>query len=65
LYVSDCRRGDVSVIDITKIDQPSLVEHFNIPGNPTRLVVHDGALVIPNGYEGLWIECSHSLQEED
>ncbi|NQT11325.1 MAG: hypothetical protein HQ582_01160, partial [Planctomycetes bacterium] len=56
LYVSDCRLGDISVVDVSDVDNPVLVEHFNVPGNPGRLLLHNGALVIPNGYEGLWIE---------
>lgn len=56
LYVSDRRLGDISAVDISNIDKPVLVEHFNVPGNPGRLLLHNGALVIPNGYQGLWIE---------
>jgi hypothetical protein len=56
LYVSDCRLGDISVVDVSDVEKPVLVEHFNVPGNPGRLLIHNGALVIPNGYEGLWIE---------
>jgi hypothetical protein len=56
LYVSDRRWGEISVIDITDIDHPTLVEQFTVPGNPARLIVRNEGLVIPNGYEGLWIE---------
>ena len=56
LYVSDCRSGDVAVVDVSDPRNPALVEHFNVPGNPGRLLIHKGALVIPNGYEGLWVE---------
>ena len=56
LYVADARFGDIQTIDISDIDKPVLVEHVNLPGNPARLVLHNGALVIPNGYEGLWLE---------
>ena len=60
LYVSDCRRGDVAVVDLSDPEKPILIEHFNVPGNPGRLVLHNDALVIPNGYEGLWLERKHS-----
>lgn len=56
VYLSDRCFGDIHVVDISDIENPVLVEHFNLPGNPARLVLHNGALVIPNGYEGLWIE---------
>ena len=56
LYVSDRRLGEICAVDISNIDKPVLVEHFSVPGNPGRLLLHNGALVIPNGYEGLWLE---------
>jgi len=56
LYLSDRCFGDINVVDISNVVRPILVDHFNLPGNPARLVIHNGALVIPNGYEGLWIE---------
>ncbi len=56
LYLSDRCFGDINVVDVSDIEAPVLVDHFNLPGNPARLVLHNGALLIPNGYEGLWIE---------
>ena len=56
LYVSDCRTGDINIVDVSDIEKPTLVEHINVPGNPARLVLHNGTLIIPNGYEGLWVE---------
>jgi hypothetical protein len=56
LYLSDRCTGDVSIVDVSDIEKPALVDHFNVPGNPGRLVLHRGALVIPNGYQGLWVE---------
>lgn len=56
LYMSDRCYGDIHIVDISNIENPTLIEHFNVPGNPARLILHKGALLIPNGYEGLWIE---------
>ncbi|MBT3374106.1 MAG: hypothetical protein HN742_16640 [Lentisphaerae bacterium] len=48
--------GDITTIDIADPENPKLVEQWNTPGNPGRLVLKRGRLVIPNGYEGLWVE---------
>lgn len=48
--------GDIATIDITDPESPKLVEKWNSPGNPGRLVMHQGKLIVPNGYEGLWVE---------
>ena len=56
LYVSRRPSGDVSVIDVSDVTKPVLLEHLNVPGNPGELVSHNGILVIPNGYEGLWVD---------
>jgi len=64
LYVSDRCFGDVHVIDVSDVARPVLVQHFNVPGNPGRLVLDDGALLIPNGYEGLWIERKRDLDAQ-
>lgn len=63
LYLSDRCFGDIHIVDISDIEKPALVEHFNVPGNPARLILNNGALVIPNGYEGLWIERKQDLDD--
>lgn len=63
LHLSSRTTGDVTIIDLADPVKPRLAEHFNVPGNPGRLVKHKGALVIPNGYEGLWIERTGSAAE--
>lgn len=56
LYLSQRTSGDIKIVDVSDIEKAKLVEQFNVPGNPGKLVAHNGALVIPNGYEGLWVE---------
>jgi len=56
LYASDRRMGDISIVDVSDVTKPTLIERLNLPGNPGRLVLHNDTLVIPNGYEGLWID---------
>ena len=42
-------------LDVSDYRRPKLIESFNLPGNPGRVIVHQGRLVAPNGYEGLWV----------
>jgi len=55
LYLTQRTTGDVMVIDVSEATKPKLLEKFNLPGNPGRAVVHNDTLIIPNGYEGLWV----------
>jgi hypothetical protein len=56
LYLADSRTGDVTILDISNSERPGLIERMNLPGNPSSVVRHQGVMVIPNGYEGLWVE---------
>lgn len=56
LYLSARTFGDIAVLDIADPGDPTVVAKWNSPGNPGRLVMHKGKLVMPNGYEGLWVE---------
>jgi len=56
LYVSHRATGDISIVDVSNVERPKLLEHFNIRGNPGKVLVHDGSVIIPNGYEGLWVD---------
>ncbi|MFV2065881.1 MAG: hypothetical protein ACC645_02805 [Pirellulales bacterium] len=47
--------GVVTVIDIDDITQPKLIEQFETPGNPGRILIRNGAWVIPDGYHGLLV----------
>ena len=63
LHLSSRTTGDVTIVDLADPAKPKLVEQFNVHGNPGRLVKHNGALMIPNGYEGLWVERTGSSAE--
>ena len=56
LYLTCRRSGDIRIVDMAGPERPILVEHLILPGNPGKVVLHRGRLVIPNGYEGLWVE---------
>ncbi len=45
--------GLVTIADIADQRQPKLIDQFTLPGNPSRPVIHEGVLVIPDGYHGL------------
>lgn len=55
LYAVNRRTGLVTIADITSPENPQLVDQFELPGNPSRSIVHDGVLVIPDGYHGLLV----------
>ncbi len=61
LYAADRATGEVSVLNVSDIESPQLLEHYTIPGNPGRIAVRNGIAVIPNGYEGLWVDDKRSL----
>ncbi len=55
LYLTDRPNGQVTVVDITDVRQPKLLDQFTIEGNPCLMVEHRGHAVLPAGYDGLWI----------
>ena len=55
LYTADRQAGLVTITDIADPFDPKLIKQFQLPGNPSRCVVHDGVLVIPDGYHGLLV----------
>jgi hypothetical protein len=56
LYLASRPTGDIQVLDISDSTAPESIECLNIPGNPGRIITTDDALIIANGYEGLWVE---------
>ncbi len=55
LYSTDRQMGLVTAADISDPRKPKLLGQFELPGNPSRPVVHKGMLVIPDGYHGLLV----------
>ena len=55
LYLADRQSGIVTIVDIAEPAQPGLIEQFELPGNPARPVIHNGTLVIADGYHGLLV----------
>ena len=55
LYAVDRQFGLVTIVDINDPKKPKLVDQFELPGNPSRVVVHKGAMIIPDGYHGLLV----------
>jgi hypothetical protein len=55
LYTVNRRSGLVTIADIADPKTPRVVEQFELPGNPSRAIVHKGVLVIPDGYHGLLV----------
>ena len=55
LYVADRFWGRVSIVDITIVEEPRLIEELHLDGNPCFVVEHNGTPVIPAGYQGLLV----------
>ena len=55
LYASNRATGRVTVIDISDIERPRLVEAFSTDGNPGRVVRHGQSVLVPCGHSGLLI----------
>ncbi len=55
LYTVNRRTGLVTIADIADPMNPKLVDQFELPGNPSRSIVHNGVLIIPDGYHGLLV----------
>ena len=55
LYMVDRQVGLVTIADITQWKNPKLIDQFEVPGNPSRVVEHHGVLVIPDGYNGMLV----------
>jgi len=56
LYTSDRSTGLVTITDISDPLNPKPIEHFETPGNPTRIEISKGRAVIPDGYHGLMVQ---------
>ncbi|MGY8770307.1 MAG: hypothetical protein ACKVH8_17965 [Pirellulales bacterium] len=55
LYTVNRQSGIVTVVDISNPIDPMLIDQFELPGNPSRAIIHQGILVIPDGYHGLLV----------
>jgi hypothetical protein len=55
LYMVDRQVGLVTIADIADVKKPKLIDQFELPGNPSRSIVQNGVLVIPDGYHGLLV----------
>lgn len=53
LYLADRVNGAVTIIDLGSTDEPSLIDAYDTPGNPGRIVTTTNGYLIPNSYEGL------------
>ena len=58
LYAANRVTGTITITDISNITTPKLIKQFTLPGNPGRVVLHHGKMVIPDGYHGLLIATS-------
>jgi hypothetical protein len=55
LHLSNRFTGKVTVLDIADIRKPRLLASYELEGNPGRVGMHKGVVVIPAGYQGLLV----------
>jgi hypothetical protein len=55
LYLSDSSSGRIQAVDISDLRRPRRLKQFVTEGNPGGVVEHRGAVIVPDGYEGLRI----------
>ena len=55
LYTANRQSGIVTIADITNPINPILINQFELPGNPSRVIIHKGRLIVPDGYHGLLV----------
>jgi hypothetical protein len=59
MYLSNRVRGTIQVVDVSQLETPRLVDELLLDEHPGLIKIHDGAPVIPAGYQGLvvWDSC--------
>ncbi len=55
MYLSNRVRGTIMAVDISQIESPALLADLQLDEHPGPIVVHNGAAVIPAGYQGLLV----------
>jgi hypothetical protein len=53
LYVSSHYMGRVSAVDVTKLEDPKLIGHLDLPEHPGLVTVDGDLALVPAGYQGL------------
>lgn len=53
MFITEARNGDVTVIDITDMDNPVLISKFIIEGHPDLIKIHEDYILLPSRRSGL------------
>lgn len=64
LVMTNSTTGVVYIIDISDIDNPVIMDQFNVGGTPGTAFIMDNQIVIPMGHGGVVI-CSEKVIQED
>ncbi len=56
LYTANRSSGLITITDFSDPKNPKMIEQFETPGNPTRIGISKGRVVIPDGYHGLMVQ---------
>jgi hypothetical protein len=55
LFVANRLYGDVTIVDISTINQPRLLKRIHLPGNPDLITYRNGRAIIPAGNQGMLV----------
>jgi hypothetical protein len=55
LFLTSRVRSEIAVVDIADVENPRLLCQFATKGNPGTVAIHHGAMVVPDGHNGLLI----------
>lgn len=55
LFLSNRSQGRVSLVDMTELENPQVIITITTDGNPGAVKIHQGKLIIPDGYGGIRI----------
>ena len=64
MYLSNRVRGTIQAIDISRIDKPRLLTMLQLDEHLGLIVLHNGKIVIPAGYQGLVVWDGHNPLRE-
>jgi hypothetical protein len=55
LFFASRAESTIAIVDITDLHHPRLLTYFSTAGNPSTVLVRNGALIVPDGHNGLLV----------
>jgi hypothetical protein len=55
LFLTSRVGSEIAVVDISDLEKPRLLHRLRTNGNPSTVAIHNGAMIVPDGHNGLLI----------